>query len=125
MRRLHDPTEANRRRRAAERLRELSARASSERDADVIELNAVARLGLFFLALLVLSAGTGLFYLAFWRIPLPAIAVPLGFVGVLIDLPALGMLAAALLPSSIGLPILSVLTKIAGRLLDGLNHSQW
>ena len=119
-RRLHDPTEANRRRRARDRLRDLSRRARKPNEP--IRVTLLGRAAMLLLGI-ALVAGGGMLARTGWRPGTPApvgVAALLG--ATLVALPGLGLLAVALLPERIGAAILDAMMSIFGWIIEGLGQ---
>ena len=118
--RLHDPTEANRRRRARERLRDLSQRARPSDEP--IRVTLLGRAAMLLLGVILL---TGSAMLANAASP-PSTPKPIGLIALLgvslIALPGLGLLAVALLPERIGAAILKAMMSIFGWIIEGLGQ---
>ena len=115
VRKPHDPTEANRRRRAVERLR----RIGSDRP-EPAAITLASRLGLFALGVLLAGGGCWLIHAALAVVTIFVIAVVAGVVGLLVALPGVGFLAAAVLPERYGTAILRAMMAVVGGLVEGL-----
>ena len=122
MRRLHDPTEANRRQRAAARLRQLAERESEPDDSPVAAV--MSRAAMFLLGSLLLAMGSGLLYVAFRRIPaefmkgLTALAAVVAVAFFL--LPGAALLFAAVLPERLSRPVVKTLMNVMAKTVEAL-----
>ena len=122
-RRLVDPTEARRRRRARHRLRELAARNNADRGP--IVLTPWTRVGVLALGLIVVGMGAAIAYVGLGRITVPAIGGLVGVCGILLILPGLGLVAAAVLPPRVGVRILEWLLTAVELILSVASYGHW